>query len=207
MKYLALALTVLASVNVFSQKLDVTAGKTSNVGQVKVYSIEMEWEGMEVRQIGTEEDIKQKTIDKFDAEAEGSGDDWLAEWEEKKAKTYPSKFTRSFNKPLIKHGVMIATRSYEGEIDGKIVVKTESIHLGETKKRSFEEALVTALVSFYNDSDDLLFQMRVTDAPGAPSGSEWRNSTEWYAIFERLREGYSKLGKEVGIYIYEKEYK
>jgi hypothetical protein len=96
---------------------------------------------------------------------------------------------------------MIATRSYDGEIDGRIEVKTEEIHLGWAQKRKLEAATVTAVVSFYDEDDELLFRIRLIDCPGVPSSTTWMNATQWYATFERIHEAYAKCGKECAIYI------
>lgn len=191
-----------------AQEIKILSGSTKAVAEIKAFELVMNYEGLKVKDHDSEEDLKEKVIAELDREAENSGQDWLSDWEENKTKKYPSKVSRSYTKTLYKVGQLIATRSYEGEIDGKIVIDTESISLGFKKGRKVENARVTALVSFYNINEDLLLQLRISDCPGLQSASNvYNNSSPWYATFERISESYAKLGKEVAIHIYEAEFK
>lgn len=190
------------------QEIKILSGSTKSVAEIKAFELVMNYVDLKVKDHDSEEDLKEKVIAELDREAENSGQDWLSDWEENKTKKYPSKVSRSYTKTLYKVGQLIATRSYEGEIDGKIVIDTESISLGFKKGRKVENTRVTALVSFYNSSENLLLQLRISDCPGLQSASNvYNNSSPWYATFERISESYAKLGKEIAILIYEAEFK
>lgn len=121
---------MLISHSMFSQKVEIISGSTRAIKNIKVFELEMDFSEMSIKAKGSEEDLKDEVIAKLERESEGEGQDWLEDGEKNKNKKYPSKFIRIYNKYLLKQGQMIATRSYEGEFDGKIVVATENIGLG-----------------------------------------------------------------------------
>ncbi|MGB0402720.1 MAG: hypothetical protein ACPGEG_01400 [Salibacteraceae bacterium] len=193
---------------IHAQEIKVLSGSTEAVAKIKAFELVMNYDDISIKDHDSEEDLKEKVIAELDREAEDSGQDWLSDWEENKTKKYPSKVSRSYTKTLFKVGQIIATRSFEGETDGQIIIDTESISLGFKKGRKVENARLTALVSFYNSNEDLLLQLRVSDCPGLQSTSNvYNNSSPWYATFERISESYAKLGKEIAILIYEAEFK
>ncbi|UTW61035.1 hypothetical protein KFE98_13530 [bacterium SCSIO 12741] len=200
---LLLSLTILGSQ---AQDVEVLSGSIEDMMSIKFWELNVDYADLQITErkvsLGSESDYKYKIEEEIAKESEQKAESWEKQYEAKKAKTYPTKFSVSFNKILLgSRQIMIATESYMDQVEGEVRVIPEKLELGWKKGRRMGEALLTARVEFYNEAGDLLFSMRLTNCPGVPSGSGWIDASDWYATYQRVNESFAKCGKEAAIYI------
>ncbi len=189
-----------------AQDIKVLSGSIDDMSSVKFWDLKVDYSELEITErkisLGSEADYKDKIQSEMEDESEQKATSWEKQYEEKKAKTYPTKFMVTFNKILLgSRQIMIASESYKDQVEGEVRLIPEKLELGWKKGRRMGEALLTARVEFYNESGDLLMSMRLTNCPGVPSGSAWIDASDQYGLYQRVSESFAKCGKETGIYI------
>lgn len=147
--YFALAATLFCSFTGFAQEVDITKGDLSILKGETSISFEFTYEKMAVGDFSKEADYIKKRIEELNAKEPGSGEKWLAEWEEQKkgyfgdkfmlgfAKGYEikvepgAKYTLIFNTKALEPGYQVGISKRNAGVDGTITL----IETGKPEKK------------------------------------------------------------------------
>jgi len=211
-----LTLVTLLSVvtSVSAQKPKILSGSLANISSIESWDVDIEFNDPMIHKKGDYSKFLEERIKEMNEEEEEAGDEWKADWDKNISKKYETKFVFLMNKYLVKSkSGKVEAKKENDEADGKIIVKTYWIYLGNPIMAQ-QPSKVSSKIYFLDSDGKELLVVDMIESPGHPN----RFSNPAYAMtagfsfntageFLRLTESFAKCGKDLGDWLAKKAYK
>jgi len=137
-----LAVMVLVTSTVFSQRFDIQSGSLKNLKGITQYNVTFDYNDLTVHGFDSEEAYLLEKMKK--REEKGHDEDFKAEWFESRSRLYEPAFVNYFNKSFKKGEIQVGTFP---EAKYTMHVKTLWVYPGYNAGTAIEPAKITALIT------------------------------------------------------------
>lgn len=186
---LLVAAVLFSSVTGSAQEVDITKGDLSFLKGETSINFEFTYEKMAVGDFSKEADYIKKRKDELNAKEPGSGDKWVAEWEEQKKNYFGDKFMLGFTKQN--------KLTYNKDAKYTLIFNTKALEpgyqVGISKKNAGVDGTVTIIET--GKPEKKLAVLYVERAPE----TKWRGAA--FDAKSRIGDAYYMDGQKVGKFI------
>ena len=187
-KSIAIAVVLLSTTLMFSQKAKVLDGNIKNLKGIAQYDLVFDYEGVQIPKYDSEEEFLADKMQKREEKEAGTGEKFKKSWFADREERYEPKFIESFNKRFGDGQVKVGK---DQGADHIMKVQTTLLYAGYNVGVVRKNSKIDAIISVYkkDDPSNVLYSVKYTKAEGG--GAMGYDYDSGY----RISESYAKLAK------------